>query len=93
MAAIDLPFGNVWTNIPQSRLDELGISYGAPLKILVDDALTFELPLTRTFADRDLYAPVAYVSSRGFLALALNQGDFSTRYNIAKSMSVKLKLD
>jgi adenosyl-fluoride synthase len=90
---IDHPFGNVWTNVHYSVLEEMGLGYGTPLRITVDDVLTFDLTLTKTFGDMDLGAPVAYLSSRGFLALARNRMDLANTYNIRPGMSVTIELD
>jgi S-adenosylmethionine hydrolase len=90
---LDRPFGNVWTNVHYSVLEEMGLGYGTPLRITVDDVLAFDLTLTRTFGDTDLGAPVAYLSSRGFLALARNRMDLANTYNFQPGMSVTIELD
>lgn len=90
---IDHPFGNVWTNIHYGVLEGMGLGYGTPLRITVDDVLTFDLTLTRTFGDTDQGAPVAYLSSRGFLALARNRMDLANTYNLHPGMTVTVEPD
>ncbi|HYQ12134.1 MAG TPA: SAM-dependent chlorinase/fluorinase [Solirubrobacterales bacterium] len=90
---IDHPFGNIWTNIHYDTLESMGLGYDTPLRITVDDVLTFDLTLTRTFGDRELGAPVAYLSSRGFLALARNRMDLAGTYNLRPGMSVVVEPD
>lgn len=93
VTVVDRPFGNVWTNVGQSWLEALGIGYGSGLRILVDDTLAFDLPLTRTFGDKALGAAVAYVNSRGHLALGCNRGNLAKRYNLTSGMKVSVQRD
>jgi S-adenosylmethionine hydrolase len=34
VTAIDMPYGNIWTNISRNDLDKMGITYGTQLKII-----------------------------------------------------------
>lgn len=91
VSAIDHPFGNVWTNVHRADLEKLGIGYGTPLKITLDGVLPFELPLSPTFADAGAVGePVAYLSSRGYLALARNAASLAYPYNLKEGQSVKV---
>lgn len=90
---IDKPFGNVWTNVREDILNELGLGYGSQLRVTLDDVLTFDLPLTRTFGDRPRGAPVAYLSSRGYLALGRNRADLADTFNIQSGMTVTVASD
>lgn len=90
---IDHPFGNVWTNIHRRDLETAGITYGTKLKIVLDDVLPFDLPLSPTFADGGpVGSPVAYLSSRGYLALARNAASLAYPYNIKQGLSVRVKV-
>ena len=80
-----------WTNVHYSTLEEIGLGYGKPLRITVADVLTFDLVLTRTFGDRPLGAPVAYLSSRGFLALAQSRTDAPDTYTLKPGMPVTIE--
>jgi adenosyl-fluoride synthase len=91
VSAIDHPFGNVWTNVHRRDLEKLGVSYGTQLKITVDGVLPFDLPLSPTFADAgEVGAPVAYLNSRGFLAIARNAASLAYPYNLKEGMSVRV---
>lgn len=88
---IDLPYGNVWTDIPRSELEKLNIDYGTMLKVIVNNNLTFEFQLTRTFADfGERGATGIYINSRGYLALARYADDLATTCNIRANMPVKM---
>lgn len=91
---IDHPFGNLWTNIHRRDLEKAGIGYGTRLKIVLDEVLPFDVPLSETFADAGpIGTPVAYLSSRGYLALARNAATLAYPYNIQAGIPVRVKLD
>ncbi|MBN6038807.1 adenosyl-fluoride synthase [Amycolatopsis sp. 195334CR] len=90
---IDHPFGNIWTNIHRVDLEKNGIGYGTKLKIVLDDVLPFELPLSETFADAGpVGTPVAYLSSRGYLALARNAASLAYPYHLEAGIPVRVKV-
>ena len=90
---IDHPFGNVWTNIHRTDLEKLGIGYGSDLQIVIDEVLPFSLPLSETFAAAGpIGTPVAYLSSRGYLALARNAASLAYPYNIEAGLTVRVKV-
>ncbi|HWE92035.1 MAG TPA: adenosyl-fluoride synthase [Pseudonocardiaceae bacterium] len=90
---IDHPFGNVWTNIHRADLEKVGVGYGSKLRIVLDDVLPFDLPLSETFADAGpVGTPVAYLSSRGYLAVARNAASLAYPYNITPGLSVRVKV-
>lgn len=91
VTAIDHPFGNVWTNIHREDLEKVGAGYDTRLKITLDEVLPFDLPLSPTFADAGpVGTPVAYLSSRGYLALARNAASLAYPYNIQAGIPVRV---
>jgi hypothetical protein len=83
---LDVQFGNVWTNIPKSLFDQLGIGLGDPVRVrifhheqLMDDA---EMPYERTFGDVAIGKPLVYVNSLLNLAVALNQASYAAAHQI-----------
>lgn len=92
VSALDLPFGNVWTDLPASLLDELGLAIGRDrLRVTIDDRPGLLVPLVATFGDVPEGAPLAYVNSRGSLSLALNQGDFATTHRVQRGARVRVE--
>ncbi len=87
---LDLPFGNVWTNVPGSFADDAGLDVGTVVTATVGDR-RLEVPLARTFGDVPLGAPLLYVNSRGRLALALNQGDFAATHGVEPDQPVTIE--
>jgi hypothetical protein len=89
---IDLPYGNVWTNIFRDDLKKLGIDYGTRLQVAINGLHPFEFPLTHTFAEMgEKGAYGIYINSRGYLSLARNAADLATTYSIHRGMPVTLK--
>jgi S-adenosylmethionine hydrolase len=88
---IDRPYGNLWTNIRDTSLRAAGIEYGAQLHITVDRVLTFELPLTETFGNMRLGAPVAYLNSRGYLSLARNRANLADTFNLNANSQIVVR--
>jgi hypothetical protein len=93
VTAIDHPFGNVWTSVHRTNLEENGIRYGTSLKVTLDGVLSFDLPLSPTFADAgEVGAPVCYINSRGYLSLARNAASLAYPYNLKEGMSVQVRV-
>lgn len=90
VTALDLPWGNVWTNVPAALLDELA-PVGATLEVRVGEAVV-TARRAATFGDVPEGQPLVYVNSRGEVALALNQGDFAGAHRVARDQPVRLRV-
>jgi S-adenosylmethionine hydrolase len=76
LIGLDDPFGSVITNIPADEFKALGYTIGDHVTLLLDKK-PFTLPYVKTFMDVPVGDPLLYVDSRGRMALALNQRNFS----------------
>ncbi|MBR4928155.1 MAG: SAM-dependent chlorinase/fluorinase, partial [Oscillospiraceae bacterium] len=83
---LDVRFGNVWTNIRRSAVNELGLSYGdrVVIEIECEGRIYYrnELAFARSFSQVAVGEPLAYMNSLDCLAVAINQGSFARAYNI-----------
>ncbi|MEJ7735978.1 MAG: S-adenosyl-l-methionine hydroxide adenosyltransferase family protein [Chitinophagaceae bacterium] len=83
---LDIQFGNVWTNIPDSLFKKLTISYGQRVNIKVkqEDSVVYQgdLPYVRTFGDVQEGAGLVYVNSLMNISLAVNMGSFSNHFKV-----------
>ena len=79
--ATDGPFGNLVTNIAADDLLKLGYERGQAVPVTIG-ARRMTLKFVRTFGDVPLRSPLLYIDSRGRVALAVNQGNFSQMYGI-----------
>lgn len=92
---LDSHYGNVWTNITSDLLQNLDLSVRGTVhvEIYAEDKLlyTSKVPFGNTFNDAQIGQPIMYINSLGNLALALNQGNFSEKFNIKPSHRVLIK--
>jgi S-adenosylmethionine hydrolase len=87
---LDVQYGNVWTNIPQRLVDELGVKLGDKLKLeifhdgrLVDSVVA---PYAHSFGFVPPGKPVVYINSLFNLALALNRGDYAAAHHVGSGI-------
>jgi S-adenosylmethionine hydrolase len=83
---LDIQYGNVWTNIPKTLLDQLNVALGEPLRVRIfhNDQLVDESVATyrRTFAEVPVGQPLLYINSLLNVAVALNQRSYAAAHNI-----------
>ena len=88
---LDVRFGSLWTNIPNTLFKELGLQFGEKAEILVEnDTRTLYrniLTYAKSFADVYVGEPLIYINSLDCLAVAINQGSFAKAYNIGTGNS------
>jgi S-adenosylmethionine hydrolase len=85
---IELPFGNVVTNIPKSLLDALGLAPADNSLVLVEIFQAGEavfqrkLPYTRSFGSVSEGEPLLYADSSQTIGLAVNTGNFASQFAV-----------
>ena len=82
--ALDDPFGSLITDIPGDEFKRLGYGVGDRVTLLLNNK-PFTLPYMKTFMDVPVGDPLLYVDSRGRMALALNERNFSVVNKIMPS--------
>ena len=80
--ALDDPYGSLITDIPGDAFKNLGYALGDKVTVQLNKK-PFTLPYTKTFMDVPVGDPLLYVDSRGRIALAINQRNFSQVNKIA----------
>jgi S-adenosylmethionine hydrolase len=96
---LDVQYGNVWTNIPDTLFSRLSPHFGDRLQVSMfyKGKLIYkgEMPYSQTFGDVAEGKPLAYINSLLQLSFALNQRDFAKAYHISSgsdwSVEVSLK--
>ena len=78
---LDDPFGSLITDVPGDEIKKLGYNVGDKITFRLNKK-TLTLPLGRTFMDVSVGEPLLYVDSRGRLGVAVNQGDYSKKYDV-----------
>jgi S-adenosylmethionine hydrolase len=83
---LDPQYGNIWTNIPAALLDTLNVHAGDRLQLTITEGgvsrIALTLPFAHTFGDVPVGQPLLYVNSVGMLAIAINQKNFASAYNV-----------
>ena len=96
---LDIRFGSLWTNIPKSMFDKLGIEYMKRAEVTIsNDTRTLyknTIIYARSFADVYVGEPLIYINSLGCMAVAINQGSFAKAYSIGtgNSWHIEIKKD
>jgi S-adenosylmethionine hydrolase len=85
--ALDDPFGNLITNVPSADFQALGYARGDKVAIQLNGK-PFVFPYGKTFSDVPVGQPLVYIDSRGRVAIAINQGDFSAKYKITPPVQI-----
>lgn len=84
---LDDPFGSLITNIPGDDFKKLGYSLEDKVTLRIDKK-TYTFPYEKTFMGVPVGQPLVYIDSRGRVGIAINQGDFSKRFNITPPVPV-----
>jgi S-adenosylmethionine hydrolase len=84
---LDVQYGNVWTNIPDTLFNKLNPHYGDLVHITIfykhTQVYTGDMPYSQTFGAVAEGKPLAYINSLLQLSFALNQGDFAKTYKVS----------
>jgi len=92
--ALDIQYGNIWSNIPKAMLDQLGVLAGETVHVqmLHGDTVVFDKPvrMVNTFGEAAVGDDVAYINSLLNFSVAVNQGNFSEKYKVLSGADWKI---
>jgi len=93
---LDIQYGNVWTNIPDSLLNRAGMKYGDSVSFVIlnndQQKVSGRVLFTRTFGDVPDKQVMAYVNSLGNFSLAVNMGSFADSFHVASGAAWSIHL-
>lgn len=93
---LDVRFGSLWTNIPQTLFLQTGVHYGDRVSITIenDTRCVYRniILFAKSFADVYMGEALAYVNSLDCMAVAINQGSFARAYNIGTGNSWRIRI-
>jgi len=78
---LDDPFGSLITDITGDEMKKLGYNFGDKISFQLNKK-PLALPFGKTFMDVAVGESLLYIDSRGRLGVAVNQGDYSKKFNI-----------
>jgi S-adenosylmethionine hydrolase len=84
---LDDPFGSLITDIKGDDFRGLGYAFGDKVAVTIDNK-KYSFPFQKTFMEVPVGDPLLYVDSRGRIAIAVNQGDFSKVFKVTPPVSV-----
>jgi S-adenosylmethionine hydrolase len=79
---LDDPYGSLITDIQADDFKKLGYAIGDRVALKIDKK-EYAIPYAKTFMEVPIGQPLVYIDSRGRVAVAVNQGDFSKKYGIS----------
>lgn len=84
---LDDPFGSLISDIPGDEFKNLGYRLGD--KVIVElNKKPVTLPYAKTFMEVPVGEPLLYIDSRGRVGIAVNQGNYSRKFNIEPPASI-----
>lgn len=93
---LDVQYGNVWTNIPNTLLRQAGIRLNDRLEINIfkgdEKVYTGQLPYVSTFSAVKEGEGLCYLNSLLQLSVALNMDNFAGRHHIASGAEWKVEV-
>ena len=78
---LDDPFGSLITDITADEFKKLGYVQGDKVPVEINQR-TVTVPYAKTFMDVPVGDTLLYIDSRGCVAVAVNQGNYSKKFNI-----------
>lgn len=93
---LDVQYGNVWTNIPDSLIKNAGIKTGDSLAVQVSfkDSVVYseKIPFVNTFGGVAEGKPLGYINSLMNFSIAINMGNFATIHRIGTGPDWNIQL-
>jgi S-adenosylmethionine hydrolase len=78
---LDDPFGSLVTDIPVEEFRKLGYNLGEKVTVQINRK-SVSLPYVKTFMDVPVGELLLYIDSRGRAGIAINQGNYSKKFDI-----------
>jgi S-adenosylmethionine hydrolase len=78
---LDDPFGSLVTDVPGDEFKKLGYNLGDKVFVQINKKPVV-VPYAKTFMDVPVGDTLLYIDSRGRVGIAVNQGDYSKKFNI-----------
>jgi S-adenosylmethionine hydrolase len=81
LIGLDDPFGSLISDIPVEEFKKLGYSLGDKVAVQINKK-PVTVPYAKTFMDVPVGDTLLYIDSRGRVGIAVNQGNYSRKFNI-----------
>lgn len=93
---LDIQYGNIWTNIPDSLFKQLHIQAGQQLSVRISHhnniVYTGTMPYAHTFGEVAEGKPLGYMNSLMNFSVALNMGSFADSFHVRSGADWKISI-
>lgn len=94
--ALDVQYGNIWTNISDEMFEELGAEYGDKFKVEIfkgNERIYQEtMPFVESFGEVDEGKTMIYYNSLLNVSTAINMGNFAEEYEVSSGAEWTIRL-
>src|SRR5262249_49885211 len=84
---LDDPFGSLISDIPGEEFKKMGYVQGDKVPVQLNKKVV-TVPYAKTFMDVPVGEALLYIDSRGRVAIAVNQGNYSKKFSIEPPASI-----
>jgi S-adenosylmethionine hydrolase len=93
---LDIQYGNIWTNIPETLLNKINLHYGDSMLVVISRkgtvSLSATLPFVPTFGSVPEMHELAYLNSLMNLSFSVNQGSFAGKHHIESGLEWEVEV-
>jgi S-adenosylmethionine hydrolase len=89
IVGVDRPFGSLISNIDGEDFLKLGYAHGDQVHLTLGGK-PIVLPFVKTFSDVAVGKPLLYIDSRGHVAIAINQGNYSATHHVKPPTAISI---
>ncbi len=93
---LDIRFGNLWTNIKKSDIDQINMNYGSRFKVTImnenRDIYNNDMMFVHSFAEVNIGESLIYVNSLLNIGIAINQGSFANAHQIGTGEKWRIRI-
>jgi S-adenosylmethionine hydrolase len=93
---LDVNFGNVWTNIPKSLLEQIGVNFGDQVQVVIEhneiERYREVIPFVHSFGFVPQGERLVYVNSLLHASLGMNCSSFAAHYGISSGAGWTVEL-
>ena len=86
---LDDPYGSLITDVPGDDFKKLGYKLGDKVAVQIAGK-SVVVPYVKTFMGVPVGESLLYIDSRGRVGIAVNQGNYATKFNIAPPVKISI---
>jgi S-adenosylmethionine hydrolase len=84
---LDDPYGSLVTDVPGDDFNKLGYKLGDKVTVQIAGK-SVVVPFVKTFMGVPVGESLLYIDSRGRVGIAVNQGNYATKFNVTPPVEI-----